>query len=106
MYHDEQNVYDLRQRITEEVQTPPDWGQLEIVWDNMGLQLAEIEKGLARITTLVGDVDWNTMPTSVSGDGVASYSDVLLELRNNITRLHDLRTNANAAIANPDDGAV
>jgi DNA polymerase-3 subunit epsilon/ATP-dependent DNA helicase DinG len=106
VYNDEQNVYDLRQRLTEEVRRHPTWGQLEVVWDNMGLQLAEIEKGLARITTLVGDVDWNAMPTSISGDGVASYSDVLLELRNNITRLHDLRSNANAAIANPDDGAV
>jgi Rad3-related DNA helicase len=31
---------------------------------------------------------------------------VLLELRNNITRLHELRADANAAITNPDEGAV
>jgi DNA polymerase-3 subunit epsilon/ATP-dependent DNA helicase DinG len=106
VYNDEQNIYDLRQRITEDVRRHPTWGQLELVWDNLGLQLTEIEKGLARITTLMGDVDWNSMPRSIDGDGVASYSDIALELRNNITRLHDVRSNANAAIINPDDGAV
>ncbi|MGA7732728.1 MAG: helicase C-terminal domain-containing protein [Chloroflexia bacterium] len=106
VYHDEQNVYDLRQRITEEVRRHPTWGQLELVWDNLGLQLVEIERELTRINNLLGDVDWNAMPRSADGDEVASYSDVALELRNHITRLHDLRGNANAAITNPDDGAV
>ncbi len=106
VYHDEQNVYDLRQRITEEVRKHPTWGHLELVWDNLGLQLADIEKGLTRINNLLGDVDWNSMPRSVDGDEVASYSDVAIELRNHITRLHDLRANANSAVTNPEDGAV
>jgi DNA polymerase-3 subunit epsilon/ATP-dependent DNA helicase DinG len=106
VYHDEQNVFDLRQRITQEVRKHGTWGQLELVWDNLGKQLAEIERGLTRINNTLGDVDWNTMPRSVNGDEVASYSDVALELRNHITRLHDLRANANSAITNPEDGAV
>lgn len=106
VFHDEQNVYDLRQRITEEVRRQGTWGQLEIVWDNLGLQLVEVEKGLTRINNMLGDVDWNAMPRSMAGDEVASYSDVVLELRNIITRLHDLRANANSAITNPEDGAV
>ena len=105
-YNDEQNVYDLRQRITDEVRRHPTWGQLEVVWDNLGLQLAEIEEGLARITTLVGDVDWDSMPRRVLAERVASYTDVLLELRNNLRGCTICASNANAAIANPEEGAV
>ena len=106
VYHDEQNVFDLRQRVTQEVRKHGAWGQLELVWDNLGKQLSEIERGLTRINNALGDADWNAMPRSVNGDEVASYSDVALELRNHITRLHDLRANANSAITNPEDGAV
>lgn len=106
VYHDEQNVYDLRQRISDEMRRHPTWGHLELVWDNLGKQMSEIERGLTKINNVLGDVDWNSMPRSASGDEVASYSDIVLELRNHITRLHDLRVNANAAITNPDDGAV
>ena len=74
LYHDEQNVYDLRQRITGQVRRHPTWSQLEIVWDNLSLQLKTIEDGLAKIDTIVGDVDWDKMPPSASGDGVPAYS--------------------------------
>ena len=60
VYHDEQNVYDLRQRITEQVRHHPTWGHLEVVWDNLGLQLKTIEDGLGELTqywaTLIGIV--------------------------------------------------
>jgi DNA polymerase-3 subunit epsilon/ATP-dependent DNA helicase DinG len=106
VYHDEQNLYDLRQRITPQVRRHPTWSQLEIVWDNLSLQLKAIEDGLAKIATILGDVDWDRMPSAPTGDGVPAYSDVLLELRNHITNVHRLRTDANAAITNPDEGAV
>ena len=73
-YHDEQNLYDLRQRITGQVRRHLTWSQLEIVWDNLSLQLKTIEDGLAKIDTIVGDVDWDRMPPSASGDGVPAYS--------------------------------
>jgi DNA polymerase-3 subunit epsilon/ATP-dependent DNA helicase DinG len=106
VYHDEQNLYDLRQRITNEVRRHPTWGQLEIVWDNLGLQLKTIEDGLQRIATTLGDLDWDSMPRGASGEDVASYSDILLELRNHVTTAHKLRADTNAAITNPDEGAV
>ena len=43
VYHDEQNLYDLRQRITDGVRHHPNWSHLEIVWDNLSLQLKAIE---------------------------------------------------------------
>jgi DNA polymerase-3 subunit epsilon/ATP-dependent DNA helicase DinG len=106
VYHDEQNLYDLRQRITQQVRRHPAWSQLEMVWDNLSLQLKTIEDGLAKIATILGDVDWDRMPASASGDDVPAYSDVLLELRNHITNVHKLRTDSNAAITNPEEGAV
>jgi DNA polymerase-3 subunit epsilon/ATP-dependent DNA helicase DinG len=105
VYQDEQNVYDLRQRITNEVRRHPSWGQVEIIWDNLGLQLKEIEDGLSRISTVLGDVDWDNIPRSGTGD-VPAYADMLIELRGLITNVHKLRADANAAITNPDAGAV
>ncbi|MEO8285588.1 MAG: helicase C-terminal domain-containing protein [Chloroflexota bacterium] len=106
VYHDEQNVYDLRQRITDEVRRHPTWGQLEVVWDNLGLQMKSLEDGLQRIATILGDVDWDSMPRGAVGDDVPAYSDLLLELRNHCTSAHKIRLDANAAITNPDEGAV
>ncbi|HEX8219933.1 MAG TPA: helicase C-terminal domain-containing protein, partial [Chloroflexia bacterium] len=105
VYQDEQNVYDLRQRITNEVRRHATWGQVEIIWDNLGLQLKEIEDGLSRIGTVLGDVDWDNIPRSGTGD-VPAYADMLIELRGLITNVHKLRADANAAITNPDEGAV
>ncbi|MDQ6693066.1 MAG: exonuclease domain-containing protein [Chloroflexota bacterium] len=104
VYQDEQNVYDLRQRVTVEVRRHPSWGQVEIVWDNLGLQLKRIEDGLARISTLFGDVDWDAMPRQ--GEDIPTYAELLIELRNLLTTLHKLRTDANAAATNPDEAAV
>ncbi len=106
VYQDEQNVYDLRQRITGEVRRHPAWGQVEITWDNLGLQLKSIEDGLQRISSTLGDLDWDAMPRQAGGDGVARYSDVLIELRNYCVNVHKIRTDANAAITNPDEGSV
>ncbi len=106
VYHDEQNLYDLRQRITDSVRHHPNWGHLELVWDNLGLQLKTIEDGLQRIATVLGDVDWDNMPRGAAGEDVASYSDILLELRNHCTTVHKMRADTNAAITNPDEGAV
>ncbi|MDQ5864397.1 MAG: exonuclease domain-containing protein [Chloroflexota bacterium] len=105
VYQDEQNVYDLRQRITNEVRRHATWGQVEMVWDNLGLQLKEIEDGLSRIGTVLGDVDWDNIPRSGTGD-VPAYADMLIELRGLITNVHKIRADANAAITNPDEGAV
>ncbi len=106
VYHDEQNLYDLRQRITNEVRRHPNWGHLEMVWDNLGLQMKTIEDGLQRIAMILGDVDWDRMPKGSANGDVPAYSDLLLELRNHCTSVHKMRTDANAAITNPDEGAV
>jgi DNA polymerase III epsilon subunit family exonuclease len=106
IYGDEQNLYDLRQRLTDQVRRHPAWSQVEVVWDNLSLQLSTIEDGLSRIATILGDVDWDAMPRAAGTEEVASYSDLLLELRNHITNLHKLRSDSNTAIANPSEGAV
>lgn len=105
VYQDEQNVYDLRQRITDGVRRHPTWGQVEIVWDNLGLQLKEVEDGLSRIGTVLGDLDWDSIPHTGSGD-IPAYAEMLIELRNLCTSAHKLRTDANAAVTNPDKAAV
>ena len=105
VYQDEQNAYDLRQRITGEVRRHPAWGQVEMIWDNLGLQLKTIEDGLTRIASMLGEPEWDS-PTGPGEDGTPSYFEMLLELRTIFTDLHKMRTNANAAITNPDDGAV
>jgi Rad3-related DNA helicase/DNA polymerase III epsilon subunit-like protein len=103
---DEHNVYDLRLRITDEVRRQPAWGEAELTWDNLGLQLGAIEDGLQKISTLLGDLDWDTMPRQGETGDVPSYSDLLLELRNHCSSVHKLRTNTNAAITNPEEGSV
>ncbi len=105
VYQDEQNVYDLRRRITHGVRVHPSWGQVEVVWDNLDLQLKEIEDGLGRISTVLGDLDWDKMPATGSGD-VPAYADLLIELRNLYTSVHKIRADANAAIVNPGEGSV
>jgi DNA polymerase-3 subunit epsilon/ATP-dependent DNA helicase DinG len=58
-----------------------------------------------RINNMLGEPDWDAMPRQAEGN-LPSYADLLLELRDNITNLHKLRTDANSAITNPDEGAV
>jgi DNA polymerase-3 subunit epsilon/ATP-dependent DNA helicase DinG len=103
VYQDEQNVFDLRQRITQGVRRHPAWGHVELIWDNLGLQLKSIEEGLMRVNSMLGEPNWGDMSGQ---DGEASYSEALLELRNYCGQVHKVRSDANAAITNPDDGAV
>jgi DNA polymerase III epsilon subunit family exonuclease len=105
VYQDEQNVYDLRQRIIESVRRHPAWGQVEIVWDNLGLQLKQVEEGLLNISNMLGEPDWDSAVVPPDAGG-ATYSDLVIELRNHLTGVHEIRTNANAAVTNPDEGAV
>jgi DNA polymerase III epsilon subunit family exonuclease len=106
VYQDEQNVYDLRLRVTNNVRRHPSWGHVELIWDNLGLQLKSIEEGLARISNALGDLDWDHMPSPSDGLDAPSYSDLLIELRGHHTDVQKIRTDANAAITNPDEGAV
>ncbi len=106
VYQDEQNIYDLRLRITDGVRRHPSWGQIEIIWDNLGLQLKSIEEGLSRISNTLGDVDWDYMPSSSETLDAPSYMDMLIELRGYCTDVQKIRTDANATITNPDEGAV
>jgi DNA polymerase-3 subunit epsilon/ATP-dependent DNA helicase DinG len=103
VYQDEQNVFDLRQRITQSVRRHPAWGHVELIWDNLGLQLKSVEEGLVRISSMLGEPDWSDMSGQ---DGEASYMEALLELRNYCGQVNKVRTDANAAITNPDEGAV
>jgi Rad3-related DNA helicase len=105
-YADEQNSYDLKQRITPSVRRHPMWGQIELLWDNLGILLRRVEEGLISINNKLGDVDWDRMPQGGEGDEMPQYAELLMELRGIISDLHELRSNANAAITNPQEGAV
>lgn len=104
-YNDDYNAYDLRQRITDHVRRHATWSQVELVWDNLGGRLRQIEEGLIRINNSLGEPDWDAGPRKQEGDG-PSYADLVLELRNHCLNVHKIRTDANAAITNPDEGAV
>jgi DNA polymerase-3 subunit epsilon/ATP-dependent DNA helicase DinG len=104
LYQDEQNVYDLRQRITTGVRRHPAWGQVEVVWDNLSLQLRTVEEGLSRIGSLIGEPDWESL--APPEDGSRALSDLVLELHNYLTKVHEVRSNANAAITNPQEDSV
>ncbi len=103
---EEQKGYDLRQRITTDVRRHDTWGQVEVVWDNLGLQMKLVEESLQRISTLLGDVDWDTMPRVADGVEIPAYSDLLIEMRNHCVNVHKTRENLNAAMTNPNEGAV
>ena len=105
-YNDDYNAYDLRQRITEQVRRHPTWGQAEFIWDNLLMRLRQIEEGLSRINTTLGDLDWDTMPREPRSGEVPSYADLLLELRNHYVSVNKIRTNTNAAVTNPEEGSV
>jgi DNA polymerase-3 subunit epsilon/ATP-dependent DNA helicase DinG len=104
-YNDEFNAYDLRQRITDQVRRHATWSQLELIWDNLGGRLWQIEEGLMRISNSLGEPDWDAAPRRQDSEG-PSYADLVLELRNHLMNLHKIRTDINAAITNPDEGAV
>jgi DNA polymerase-3 subunit epsilon/ATP-dependent DNA helicase DinG len=104
LYQDEQNVYDLRQRITDGVRRHPAWGQMEVVWDNLSLQLRTLEEGLTLISSLLGEPEWES-PTPPE-DGSRGLSDLVPELRSYLTRVHEVRAHANAAITNPQEDSV
>lgn len=106
VYQDEQSIFDLRLRITNNVRRHPAWGQVEIVWDNLSLQLKAVEEGLTRINNTLGEVDWDYMPTTADTLDTPSYTDLLIELKGHCTDVQKIRTDANAAITNPDEGAV
>src|SRR5205085_8963266 len=82
-YNEEASAYDLRQRITESVRRHPIWSQVEIIWDNLLMRLKQVEDGLSRISTALGEPDWDMMPHQPEGNA-PSYADLLLELRNDI----------------------
>ena len=105
-YNDDYNAYDLRQRITEQVRRHSTWGQIELIWDNLSLRLHQIEDNLSRLSTTLGDLDWDTMPRQAEDGEVPSYADLLLELRNHCATVHKMRTDTNAAVTNPEEAAV
>jgi DNA polymerase-3 subunit epsilon/ATP-dependent DNA helicase DinG len=54
---------------------------------------------------MLGEPDWDSAVVPPDA-GAATYSDLVIELRNHLTGVHEIRTNANAAVTNPDEGAV
>ncbi|HMA34119.1 MAG TPA: helicase C-terminal domain-containing protein [Chloroflexia bacterium] len=96
-HSEERNEYDKRLRITARVRKEPHWGEVELAWDNLSLQLAGVLEDLNQLMTLTEEEE-----EAQSGD----LANLLLELSNLWQQAETLHSHLNAALTSPSNGAI
>jgi ATP-dependent DNA helicase DinG len=89
--------YDQRLRLTSGLRVQPDWGEVEIAWDNLSSQLYVIVNDLER---LCGGL------TELEDFGVPDLEGMAQDCTGYLARLHEIREQLNACIAEPSASAI
>jgi DNA polymerase-3 subunit epsilon/ATP-dependent DNA helicase DinG len=89
--------YDLRLRITSGLRVQPDWGDVEITWDNLSTQLHGIVNDLGHLSGGLQELEGFDIPDL---EGMAQ------DCAGYHARLKTLREEINACIAEPSSAAI
>ena len=89
--------YDVRLRITSGLRVQPDWGEVEIAWENLAAQLARIDKDLEVLCGALPELESYDVDDleGLAQDGVGY-----------LARLRELREQLGGCIFDPDSDAV
>ncbi|MEJ2210324.1 MAG: helicase C-terminal domain-containing protein, partial [Anaerolineae bacterium] len=89
--------YDVRLRITSGLRVQPDWGEVEIAWENLAARLARIDKDLEMLCATLPELEGYDVDDleGLAQDGVGY-----------LARLRELREQLGGCIFDPDSHAV
>ncbi len=94
---EERNEYDKRLRLTSRVRKDPQWGEVQLAWENLALPLTAILNDLNTLIGLIEELD--------EGEN-SDLTNVGLEIGNLWGGVETLHSHLHAAITQPSDGAV
>ena len=89
--------YDVRLRVTSALRVQPDWGEVEITWDNLGARLARIDKGLGMLSGALPEFE---------GYDVTDLEGLAQDCTGYLARLRELREQLGGCIVEPDSATV
>jgi DNA polymerase-3 subunit epsilon/ATP-dependent DNA helicase DinG len=89
--------YDQRLRLTSGLRVQPDWGEVEVVWDNLSAQLGVVLSGLEQLCGGLGELE---------GFDVEGLEEMVPDCAGYLARLGELREQLNACIAEPQASAI
>ena len=89
--------YDQRLRLTSGLRVQPAWSNVEITWDNLSSQLHPIVKDLERLCGGLSELD---------GFDIPDLEGMVQDCVGHVTRLHEMREQINACIAEPSSSAI
>jgi ATP-dependent DNA helicase DinG len=89
--------YDQRLRLTSGLRVQPAWSDVEITWDNLSSQLHPIIDGLERLCGGLGELE---------GYDITDLEGMVQDCMGYLTRLHEVREQINACIAEPSPLAI
>ena len=96
-HSEEQGEYERRLRLTTAVRVQPDWSQVEISWENLGLTLQNMEAGLSRLYSML-----EPFPDA----SILDYENLMIELSSLVHRCGELRQQINFVICQDDDEKI
>lgn len=90
------NVYDLQVRLTTSVRSQPDWGEIEMMWEDVSGPLARLAQGLEQLRSTLEhfqDVE------------VDDYEGLMQDMQGYATRVQELDRGLESILTHPvDDG--
>jgi ATP-dependent DNA helicase DinG len=89
--------YDQRLRLTSGLRVQPDWGEVEIVWDNLSAQLGAV---LTRLEQLCGGL------SELEDFDIEGIEEMVPDCAGYMARVGELREQINACIAEPVASAI
>jgi DNA polymerase-3 subunit epsilon/ATP-dependent DNA helicase DinG len=92
-----QGGYDFQVRITRGLRVQPDWGHVEIAWEDLAVVLANVHRGLERLLRSLSDTDDFEVPDA---------GEWLGELSGYRQRIGELREQLTAILSEPREDAI
>jgi ATP-dependent DNA helicase DinG len=89
--------YDQRVRLTSGLRIQPAWGEVEMTWDNLSLQLYPILQSLDELCESLSDLE---------GPDVPDLEGLVQDCQGYLARLKDLRDQINGCITEPSPSAI
>ncbi|MBI5563574.1 MAG: DEAD/DEAH box helicase [Chloroflexi bacterium] len=84
--------YTQRLRLLPALRTQPAWSNIEIAWDDLSAPLYAVAEGLAKLATVLRDLDEYEIP---------DYEEIMARVAAYARSFDEARTNLNAIIAKP-----
>lgn len=93
LHSEDQDGYERRLRITRGIRAQPGWSRVEIVWENLGLVLKDIDGELGRLYSGL---------EGLSDTRISDYENMMLELTASMRLSMELHRQINSLVANPE----